>query len=322
MAYRTILALLLALLSLPGLAQTPASGYDTERREREDRLLVPTEQAEAVWNFMRDRFLADHTFIQSLDPRFTSTAAEELFTDTYYDVPELKALAMQAGIRHRRRVNLTNPEDRKSGRELVQVKLSGEGGAGLERSEFKYEVRSGRGTGKPLDNHPLLGLIKRPQREEFIKRVRAAGLDPLVMRPVLTIVDRRQRIYLLRDGQPYISMTLDTATTQLYGVEARFVEFEPEPGEIIFTEASPEEQQAMVAVIDRIINEMTTNFPDLKRDLTPKYNKMFQRLEARQPMLRQLAPITPDELFSMVLAGLSLLAAAAYFLYRLTRQRN
>ncbi|MCA9793650.1 MAG: hypothetical protein KC910_17685 [Candidatus Eremiobacteraeota bacterium] len=319
MAYRVTLALLLALLSLPLAAQTPASGYDTERREREDRLLVPTDQAEAVWNFMRERFLADHSFIQSLDPRFTSTSAEELFTDTYFDVPDLKALAKQDGIRHRRRVNLTNPNDRKSGRELVQVKLSGAGGAGIVRSEFKYEVRSGRGTGKPFDNHPLIGLIKRPQRQEFIKRVQEAGLDPLVMRPVLTIVDRRQRIYLLRDGQPFISMTLDTATTRLYGVEARFVEFEPEPGEIIFTEASPEEQKAMVAIIDRIVHEMTTRFPDLKRDLTPKYNKMFQRLEEKQPMLRQLAPITPDELFSFVLAGCCLLAGVGYLLYRRVR---
>ena len=116
-----------------------------------------------------------------------------------------------------------------------------------------------------------------------------------------------------------ISMTLDTATTRLYGVEARFVEFEPEPGEIIFTEASPEEQKAMVAIIDRIVHEMTTRFPDLKRDLTPKYNKMFQRLEEKQPMLRQLAPITPDELFSFVLAGCCLLAGVGYLLYRRVR---
>jgi hypothetical protein len=291
-----------------------------DRIEREDRLLVPLEQADRAWAFMLKRFVEDQDFLKSLDPRLSSTSAIELFTDTYFDDPDLTALGMQAGVRHRRRVNLTNPNDRKNGRELVQVKLSGDGVAGLQRTELKWKVRNGSGTSQPGDTHPLLGLIKRAERDSFRERLAEVGLDAEKMHPVLTITDRRQRVYLLLDGQSYISMTLDYASASVWGVRARFVEFEPEPGEIVFTAANQKDRQAMIAIIDRVIGEMTTNFPGLKRDLTPKYNKMMARLEAENPAVRTLVNVTVDQVV-LLICLLVMLPPAVWLFFRCRRGR-
>lgn len=120
------LALVLSLTRWPVARQSQedevdAHGHDKVRIEQEDKLLVPTERIEEVWEYLRQRLHEDKAFLAELDPRFTSKWSEELFHDTYFDTPSLQLHAMQSGVRHRRREDLTNPDDAKSGRELLQI---------------------------------------------------------------------------------------------------------------------------------------------------------------------------------------------------------
>ena len=104
--------------------ETDAHGYDKMRIEQEDKLLVPEARKDEVWEYIRTRLTEDKEFLLSLDPKFTSKWSEELFHDTYFDTPSMQLHAMQSGVRHRKRENLTNPDDVKSGRELMQIKLN------------------------------------------------------------------------------------------------------------------------------------------------------------------------------------------------------
>ena len=73
--------------------------------------------------------------------RLTGAAPRKLLLqNTYYDTPTMQLLAMQSGVRKRHRVNITNPSDRKSGRELMQIKVNSITSNDLQRGEVKFAI--------------------------------------------------------------------------------------------------------------------------------------------------------------------------------------
>jgi hypothetical protein len=245
------LSLLLALVATPLRAEEEdmsASGFDNMRIEQEEKLFVPLEIADEALAFLKHRYVEDKGRIAELDPLFTTYVHVEDFTDVYYDTPSLQLLAMQSGVRHRTRVNLTDPDHRKSGRELMQIKLNNITSNTLERGEIKFAIEH-RLPKTAEDAHPMLGIVKPGHRELFKQRLVGIGLDPQAMRPVLTVRDLRTRVYFNRDDKPFMSISFDQASSKLLWAEYRFVEIEPELNEIGFTDADPEMRRYMESVL-------------------------------------------------------------------------
>src|SRR5262245_48075858 len=113
------------------------SGFDNMRIEQEEKLLVPNEIADDVLAWLKERYVENRARVVELDPTFTTYVHVEDFTDVYYDTPSLQLYAMQSGVRHRTRFNLTDPDHEKSGRQLMQVKLNNISANVLERGEIK-----------------------------------------------------------------------------------------------------------------------------------------------------------------------------------------
>jgi adenylate cyclase class IV len=258
-----------------------AHGFGVPRTEQEERLAIPVEKVQEVWSYLQNRYVTDIEHLQKMDPLFSSYASEEDFSDTYFDTSKRQLLQMQGGVRHRKRINLTNPEDPKSGRELIQLKVSGVSNNQLERGEMKFEVKYYDNKKSIDDLHPMLGIVKRSQRDQLKSELTRLGLDPYDMSPVLTIKDRRRRVYILKDKKPFISISLDHATSEVGGKKAEFAEVEEELNEIAFTEASAETKQYMESINAIIINDLKEKFPDIKQDLTPKYNRVYKQLETK-----------------------------------------
>lgn len=290
--------------------ETDAHGYDKVRVEQEDKLLVPHERIEEVWEYIRQHLHEDKTFLASLGPEFSSKWSEELFHDTYFDTPSMQLYAMQSGVRHRRRENLLNPDDEKSGRELMQIKLNDISSNELERAEIKFEIDRMPARDTPESRHPMLGRVKKEYREPFKERLVALGLDPQAMRPVLTVVDVRRRIYILKNDKPFMSISHDQASSNLWWGQAEFCELEPELNEIGFTEADPQTRAYMETVLHRVVQDILTKFPDIEQDLTPKYNKAFNRLEEDLPFLRSMVKfgLQDDGQVLVVFGGVAVIA--------------
>ena len=88
-----------------------------------------------------------------------------------------------------------------------------------------------------------------------------------------------------------MSVSFDMASSGIWWAETQFCEIEPELNEIGFTEAKPEKRAYMETVLHRVVGEILTRFPEIKRDLNPKYNKAFDRLEAQIPFLRTVVKL-------------------------------
>jgi hypothetical protein len=270
-----------AVLSLIGPGRLAAQAE--LRIEQEDKLLVPIEQAEEVWRFLHGWLVEDAEGLASLDPELRSTFNEELFSDTYFDSPGLTLLAREHGVRFRHRLNLTDPTDPKHGRSLIQIKLSGISDDALERGEFKFDPAT------PIDlSLPLLGIAKPSEREALRTRLVGLSVDPRSMRPIFTIRDLRHRIYLSRNSTPFLSVSHDHVTVKKLWATVEFVEIEPELNEVTYTDADPTTRAYMAAIGKRISDAILERFPDVRRDLTPKYGKAAAELEASIPGFRTL----------------------------------
>lgn len=306
-------------LALPAAAQSQedemdASGYDKVRIEQEDKLLVPLEIREEVWNYLVQRLVDDTEFVHGVDPAFTASWSEELFHDTYYDTPSMQLYAMQSGVRHRTRENLSNPEDEKSGRELMQIKLNDISDNDLERAEVKYDIEYPREKSSADDAHPLLGIVKPSHRGPFEKRLTDLGLDVRSMKPVLTVRDVRRRIYWKKNGNAFMSISFDHAGARVWWSSAEFCEIEPELNEIGFTEADEATRAYMETVLAKVVADIRGRFPAITQDLTPKYNKAFDRLEQRLPFFRTLVRfgLQSNQGMYVFLSGCALLVFVAY----------
>ena len=152
--------------------------------------------------------------------------ADEFFTDVYFDTPSFTLLKMKSAVRHRSREIPGQPQNRKDGRQLMQIKLNMPGEE-LTRTEVKfpikyYEVESQE------DKHAVLGIIDRDHRADFSERVRAVGIDPWSLREALTLIQRRRRVYLsdsigaLRDGDGRRDIVQEIlAGVEIHGSRAR-----------------------------------------------------------------------------------------------------
>ncbi len=248
------------------------------RLENEDKLAIPLEKSGEVWNYLQKHYVEDIAGLAALDPKFSSYSSDEYFVDTYFDSSDLQMLKRQSGVRHRQRTNETNPDDRKSGRELVQVKLKDINDNDLVRGELKFQVEYPTRIKSADDAHPLIGLVTRSERERFKETIRGLGLDPYGMKPIVTFEQHRKRVYLLRSEKPFLSFSLDEVTATRFWANISFTELEPELNEITYTEADVVTRKYMEDVNAKIIEEILKTFPYVHRDLTPKYGKVFSHL--------------------------------------------
>lgn len=289
-----LLAALFALIASPGPAEedhTSSAGFNKQRIEQEDRLWVPLDKADQVWQFVEERLVKDAAHLKALDPLFESYWHLEEFWDTYFDTPSFRLLEIQGGVRHRKRINHSEPDHRKSGRELMQIKLNNISGNELERGEIKFAIEYPNRLKTIEEKHPMLGIVKEEQREGFKKRLTDLQIDPYSMKPILTVHDYRSRIYVTKEKKPFMSISMDRCGVSTLWAKYEFAELEPELNEIAFTDADPATRRYMEKILASVVSEIQTKFPFLQRNLTPKYGKSFVALEERIPFFRQLVKV-------------------------------
>ncbi len=107
--------------------------------------------------------------------------------------------------------------------------------------------------------------------------------------------------------------------------KAELVEIEPELNEIIFTEADSAARHHMEDVNAQIRSALEQQFPELRQDLTPKYNKVFNQIRAQIPYIDTLIRVNLDRtsdfwsiagLLAFLLVGGVVFAVRSLFLRR------
>ena len=253
----------------------PDSVFDQLRIENEDKIVVPYDKVNDIGDYLITRYIKTDKFLKEINSNLIASSSTEEFTDVYYDTPDLKVLANGGGVRYRQRINLTDPNDKKSGKELMQIKINNVSSDKLSRGELKFDIEHLANKITDDDKHPMIGLVKTSQREDFKTALKDLGFDPYTMKPIINIKDYRQRIYLSYNNEDFVGISLDKVTAERDGKIGYFSEIEPELNEIAFTGSDDAKRQLMKEIQDSIIGDLMVKFPYLYQDLAPKYTKGY-----------------------------------------------
>lgn len=264
-------------------------GTDSARIDSQITLHIPDHEADAVYQYLLDKIVGQEHIMADRFPGIhlygQKMSDVSLFTDRYYDTPALDLYATKNSVRHRTRVNTTNPKDRKSGRELVQVKLTPPDQFTL-RNELKYEVKNGSTHDNAASSsHPLLKLISGSMRNDFKKVFTDAGLDPNSLRHIFTITQTRKRGYLNLDDQNIFSFSVDQGSASILWAKGTFSSVDCGLVEIAYTEADEAHRQKMWQIRDAIIHDLKEHFPDLTQNSDSKYSIVLAQLIEQIPAL-------------------------------------
>ena len=292
--------------------QHAARGYGTDsaRVDSQITLKIPTPRADEVYEYLKAKYVGRDDILEDLFSGHHLHGQKmsdlSIFTDEYFDTPTLQLHANKNSVRHRSRINTTNPDDRKSGRELVQMKVTPPGKFTL-RNELKYQVdEDGKAPGQGKETHPLIRLISGKQRDDFRRVFTDAGIDPYALKHIFTIVQTRRRGYLNWDDRNIFSFSVDQGKASVLWAEGSFSSVDMGLVEIAYTEASPERRELMWQVRDAIVKDLREHFPDLEQNSDSKYSLVLSQIEAQLPMLSLIlrTGLTPGE--ALLLACLML----------------
>lgn len=280
------------------------------RLENELKIPIPDAMVDEVWKYVQARYAGDEALWGSA---LQTAVSVELFVDTYYDTPEKKFLENQNGLRHRWR-KFPNGDIK----ELVQIKLTQAQGNST-RGELKFGVRPEREPRDAMDNHPLMLMMDKSDRPNFIRDLAALGVDVNSVNQTLVLTQNRHRVYIKEaaSGKSLATVTLDHMEGRIGWLKHKGVEMELELNEINYTEGTEEQQRRMEAFNDAILADLLTKFPALKVDLTPKYNKSHELLARLHPVQYRLA----TNMGAAVLVGLAALALLALPVLRVALRR-
>lgn len=276
----------------PNAAQKP--GLEGVRTQNDLVITFPNDKADEIWKYLKDKYSTHNEFLKQKFPGYNFTVAieEDNFSDDYFDNNNLDLFNKQNSVRHRFRTSLTNPDDRKSGRELMQMKLSHDVNNAIVRDQLKWNLtiktNQGKNIATPEDASALISLIKPNQRTDFENAVYKLAIDPFKLKKILTIQQRRRRLYVSWEGQSIVTLSVDEGTSKLLWSTAKFSEMEQQLSEIAYTQADNATQKAEIEIRAAIVDDLQQKFPFIKRSGEPKYNTVFNFFEKRIPFLRTL----------------------------------
>ena len=255
----------------------------SSRIENEYKLNMPLDKYETVWNFLVDTYVSRKS-LGEIDPDYTTAASVEFFSDLYFDDDAHSLLARQHGVRIRSRFIPADPANPKNGRRLLQIKMSNiDDKADLNRAEIKFEV----GTQVRHNIKHLVPYVQPQDLHDVAGILNDLDVDIREMKKI-TLGQERRRVYISYRNAPFATITLDKVDTSFLMWDCSFVEVEIELNEILYTAVDDDKRDEMEQVSGIIKTVLEKQYPFIKRDQTPKYNKASQCLGDKAPFYETL----------------------------------
>lgn len=252
-----ILFLIFAFVGLSSFAQIG-------RLENEYKLSVPASESQDLWNFITKKYGNERVNISNVS--LEGLTSREIFFDTYFDNTDKILLENKTGVRYRKRY-----KDNQLINEIIQLKMP-QSEDGVIRNEIKFRVK--KSLNSQFQKHPLLKFLSKGDITTLGFHISRLNLRPEDLKTEVELKQDRKRVYLTNsENENYLTITLDEVSNRSFPFQ-EFTELEIELNEIRYTDADEKEKQRMAAVSEELKKSIHTNFPNIKVDQTPKYNKM------------------------------------------------
>lgn len=267
-------------------------GTDSARVDSQVTLRIPEGQAQAVYDYLRKTYVDSNELLKKSFPQLNLTGENRVdisdFTDDYFDTRNLDLYTNNNSARYRYRINTTDAADRKSGRELVQIKVTPPDDF-MTRTEVKFDVQSPEKGTVNSDRHgSLVNSVVSTQRADFEKAFTAIGLDAHKLRYILTNQQKRSRVYLDWDTTNFLSFSVDEGSTSLLWAKAHITSIDVGLVENVYTAADEAKRQTLGDIRNFVLQDLKDHFPELTQTSQEKYGILLDQLISQISMIKTL----------------------------------
>ena len=249
-------------------------GSDAARIDSQITLKIPDGHADAVYNYLKGKYSPEKTVTMEPVPGVRLVGQEmsdvSVFTDQYFDTPNLDLYKNANSARYRLRINTTDSHDRKSGRQLVQIKVTPPGQFDL-RNELKYKISRSAQYQMREGRQPFVRLVSGGKRDDFIEVFSKAGIDAYTLQRILTITQTRSRVYVNWDKKNIVSFSVDQGEARILWARGKFASVDVGLVEKTYTEADESKRKIMWQIRTAMVEDLKRQFPDLTVNSDSKY---------------------------------------------------
>ena len=227
--------------------------------------------------------------------------SSETFFDTYYGESSKELLQSAFTLRHRRRYV------DKEIKELVQLKFGVHSSSQDHRSlqrEIKYRVSNPTvvpGIYPPPIMTDLLKVIKGSDVPVFTNDIKKLGVSQNKLRPLLSIEQKRNRLYLSSRGSPMFTISLDRVSSSRGLHHVTFTQLDIEISENIFGQAPPNEREALTSFRKQLLEHTKRYFPNLEPTSLGKLESTLLLLDKTTFFERICQFLTPENITVIIL---------------------
>lgn len=297
------LALVWGILFPAAGAQQPKKPKKIDTRQAEIfphyeyRFAVPKDQADAVWEFLLQNFAPPE---DQHYPKFTGIEEEQL-TDLYFDSPDKKLLKQNLALRQRLYISSEGIKQR------FQLLLPPRSG-----SAFGYEVAFRRNKrpdkGKAFTSHPLLKLLRKKDRALLDSLLKLNQIEINSLNTALEINQDRRQIPIVKNGNAWLLLTLTKLEVQAPQQQQIQLQIQADPEAM--KQANPAVLQQLIRATDKLAQQFTAKFPELKPEKKQEYVVM-----AALQKIPQHQKVSPKAVFGISFVVL-ILAVLLYSKFR------
>ncbi|MFA6215749.1 MAG: hypothetical protein WC768_04225 [Patescibacteria group bacterium] len=265
-------------------------GTNAARVDSQITLNIPQGKAQEVYDYLRNTYVKSNEKLSQAFPELNLKGEQRddisIFTDDYFDTASLDLYKNNNSARHRLRINTTDPTDAKSGRELVQIKVTPPGQFDT-RTELKFQTQAiDQSSNDFNDRIAPIGFVASNQRTDFKNSFNAIKVDPYQLRHILTNTQKRSRVYLDWDGTNFFSFSVDEGSTNLLWAKANITSIDLGLVENVYTEADSAKRKTLEDIRNFLLQDLKEHFPELTENSLEKYVILLDELAKQIPYLK------------------------------------
>lgn len=256
-------------------------GSAAARIDSQITLKIPEGHADTVYNYLKNKYSPGKIVTMEQSPGVRLVGQEmsdvSVFTDRYFDTPNLDLHKNRNSVRYRSRINTTHTQDRKSGRELVQIKVTPPGQFDL-RNELKFKVRRGGEEIFREGRNPFVRIISGEQRSDFKDVFLKASIDPYALQHIFTVTQTRRRVYVNWDEKNIASFSVDSGDARILWARGTFASVDVGLVEKAYTEADESKRKIMWQIRAAMVEDLVKQFPDVTVNSESKYSIVLSQI--------------------------------------------
>lgn len=264
-------------------------GTDFSRIDSQTTFKIPEGKSSEVYAYLRKTYSANNDFLKNAFPHLNleGQPQEDIsdFVDDYFDTVYLDLYQSHNTVRFRHRENIVNKNDSKSGRELVQVKITPPGHFDL-RNELKFKAKPEESRTIDKKGIALLDIVTSSQQEDF--KAAVAPISPHDLRYILTLKQTRSRIYLNWDKENFLSFSVDAGGASIWNKKGVFSSVDIGLVETAYTEGDEDKRVQMQKIRAFIVDDLQKHFPGLTKNSEDKYVVVLSQIMSQIPFFKYL----------------------------------